>query len=56
MNEKGLIELGKNMIGDAQNLLEEMGEKIEDKISGKDYEIEYDEDLIYFIKKFKSWN
>ena len=56
LNETGLIELGKNMIGDAQNLLEEMGEKIEDKISGKDYEIEYDEDLIYFIKKFKSWN
>ena len=56
LNETGLIELGKNMIGDAQNFLEEMGEKIEDKISGKDYEIEYDEDLIYFIKKFKSWN
>ena len=56
LNETGLIELGKNMIEDAQSLLEEMGEKIEDKISGKDYEIEYDEDLIYFIKKFKSWN
>ena len=56
MNETGLIELGKNMIGDAQNLLEEMGEKIEDKISGKDYEIEYGFVLFYFIKKFKSWN
>ena len=51
LNETGLIELGRETIRDAQNFLEEMGEYAGDKISEKNYEIEYDNDLIYFIEK-----
>ena len=51
LNETGLIELGREAIRDAQNFLEEMGEYADDKISEKNYEIEYDNDLIYFIEK-----
>ena len=51
LNETGLIELGREAIRDAQDFLEEMGEYTGDKISEKNYEIEYDNDLIYFIEK-----
>jgi len=51
LNETGLIELGRETIRDAQNFLEEKGEYAGDKISEKNYEIEYDNDLIYFIEK-----
>lgn len=51
LNETGLIELGREAIRDAQDFLEEMGEYTGDKISEKNYEIEYDDDLIYFIEK-----
>ena len=51
LNETGLIELGREAIRDAQDFLEEMGEYRGDKISEKNYEIEYDNDLIYFIEK-----
>ena len=51
LNETGLIELGREVIRNAQDFLEEMGEYTGDKISEKNYEIEYDNDLIYFIEK-----
>ena len=51
LNETGLIELGREAIRDAQDFLEEMGEYMGNKISEKNYEIEYDNDLIYFIEK-----
>ena len=51
LNETGLIELGREAIRNAQDFLEEMGEYTGDKISEKNYEIEYDNDLIYFIEK-----
>ena len=51
LNETGLIELGREAIRDAQDFLEKMGEYTGDKISEKNYEIEYDNDLIYFIEK-----
>jgi len=51
LNETGLIELGREAIRNAQDFLEEMGEYMGDKISEKNYEIEYDNDLIYFIEK-----
>ena len=49
LSETGLIENEKTIIRNAQDLLEELGENIEDKILIKDYEIKYDEDLKYFI-------
>lgn len=51
LNETGLIELGREAIRNAQDFLEEMGEYTGDKISEKNYEIEYDNDLRYFIEK-----
>ena len=51
LNESGLIELEEIIIKNVQDLLEELGENLDNKILTKDYEIEYDEDLIYFIQK-----
>ena len=51
LNESGLIELEEIIIKNVQDLLEELGENLGNKILTKDYEIEYDEDLIYFIQK-----
>ncbi|WP_455045438.1 tetratricopeptide repeat protein [Leptotrichia trevisanii] len=51
LNETGLIELGREVIRNAQDFLEEMGEYTGDKILEKNYEIEYDDDLRYFIEK-----
>ena len=46
-----MIELGREVIRNAQDFLEEMGEYTGDKILEKNYEIEYDDDLRYFIEK-----
>jgi Sel1 repeat protein len=51
LNESGLIELEEIIIKNVQDLLEELGENLDNKILTKDYKIEYDEDLIYFIQK-----
>ncbi len=51
LNESGLIELDARMLKDAQEILEEYGEQIESRVLAENDEIDYDENLMYRIRK-----
>ena len=51
LNETGLIELDDRMLKDAQEILEEYGERIENKVITKNEGIDYNEYLMYCIRK-----
>lgn len=51
LNEPGLIELDARVLKDAQEILEEYGEQVENKVLTKNDEIDYDEKLMYCIRK-----
>lgn len=51
LNEPGLIELDDRMLKDAQEILEEYGEQVESRVLTKNDEIDYDEKLMYRIRK-----
>ncbi len=51
LSESGLIELDARMLKDAQEILEEYGEQVENKVLTKNDEIDYDEKLMYCIRK-----
>ena len=51
LNGAGLIELDNSILRNAQEVLEECGEHFENRILAKDDEIDYDENLLYFIEE-----